>query len=110
MIRRRDRAALVQLARGIVRGDLMIVDDDPLWVTPLIFMAEAIASARNLGAVLVPVGPHLGGWWVNGKVPGIVVQCTLVAKGDMPALRKLVDEMQAALYPDEDQATQSKET
>lgn len=104
VIRRRDDQALTALARGIVRGDYLIVGGRREWLTSLAFMAEHLAGCSNLGLVLVPVDPHLGGYWVNGAVPGLTLTCTPVAKGDMRALQRKVDAMNAALYPERTEA------
>ena len=99
MLRRATPERLVELARGIVRGDYLVPTDAADWQTSLSLMAPSIVSAHNLGAVLVPVGPHLGGYWLNGRVPGVTLSCVLVAKGDLRALQRHVDAMNAALYP-----------
>lgn len=100
VIRRATDERLTELARGIVRGDYLTADTSRDWLHSLCMMAETIASMTNLGALLVPVGPHLGGVWLNGRVPGVTIQAVPVAKGDMPALRRKVDAMNAALFPE----------
>jgi len=100
VIRRADDDRLTELARGIVRNDYLIVDDRPEWSTSLLFMAESLVAYRNLGLVLVPVAPHLGGLWINGAVPGVTVSCVPVAKGDVARLSRKVDDMNAALFPE----------
>lgn len=100
VIRRADDARLTELARGIVRKDYLIVDNDPSWRTSLALIAGGFGQARNLGMILVPVAPHLGGYWINGVAPGVTLECVLVAKGDMPALKRKVDAMNAALFPE----------
>lgn len=99
VVPRVDDERIIELARGIVRGDYLVVDEDGDWLTSLILIGSAIAEARNVGLVLVPVGPHLGGYWINGRVPGVTLECVMVAKGDMPKLLRRVKAMEEALFP-----------
>lgn len=99
VIRRASAERLTELARGIVRFEFLIVDGAREWQTSLLLMSEELTKVRNLGAILVPVGPHLGGYWLNGKVPGITLSVVMVAKGDLRDLQRRVDAMNAALYP-----------
>ena len=101
VIRRATPERLTELARGIARGDYMVADDSRDWLHSLMMMGPSISKASNLGLILVPVGPHLGGYWLNGRVPGVTITCVLVAKGDMRELQKRVDTMNAALYPED---------
>lgn len=99
MIRRAGDERLTELARGIVRGEYLVADTSPDWLHSLMMMGGAIADTRNVGLVLVPVDPHLGGYWLNGRVPGVTITCVMVAKGDVSDLQRRVDRMNAALYP-----------
>lgn len=92
---------LTELARGIARGDYLIADDSKDWLLSLSMMGEAISSADNLGLILVPVNPHLGGYWLNGSVPGVTITCVLVALEDVPELQTRVETMMQALFPDD---------
>lgn len=109
MLRRSSSERLTELARGIVRREYLIVDDSPEWKISLSMVAEGIVNVRNLGAILVPVAPHMRGYWINDTAPGVTLTCTLVAKGDLPELQKRVDAMHAALYPDETKADEPSE-
>lgn len=100
MVRRATSERLTELARGIVRGDYLIVDDTRDWQVSLAMVAGSLVATRNLGLVLVPVGPHLGGYWINGNVPGVTLTCVMVAKGHLSERSRRVDTMNAALYPD----------
>lgn len=100
MIRRASDERLTELARGIARRDYLIADASREWVGALMLMAPALAKHSNLGTVLVPVAPHTGGMWVNGKCPAVVLECVPVAKGDLPALERKLTAMHAALYPE----------
>ena len=99
VIRRATPERLTELARGIVRGDYLIVDDDRDWQVSLSLIAGAL-QARNLGLILVPVQPHMRGYWLNGRVPALTLECALVAKGDVKDLQRRVDTMNAALFPE----------
>ena len=100
-LRRADSQRLTELARGLAKNEYLAVDVErvPEWTTSLMMIADGIVNVRNLGVILVPVGPHMGGYWINGRVPAVTLTCVLVAKGDMPELRRRLKEMNAALYP-----------
>jgi len=102
-IRRISPERLVELARGVVRGDYLIVEDDRDWQTSLMLLAAAGAFDRvpNLGTILVPTGGvHARGRWLNGRVPAATFECVMVAKGDVPALARHIERMNAALFPE----------
>lgn len=103
LIRRAEPERLTHLARGVVRGDYLVVDmkAHPEWGMSLAFIAEGIMNVRNLGMILVPVASHQKGYWINGAVPGVTLECVLVAKGDLPDLRRRIKKMNDALFPDE---------
>ncbi len=92
---------LTELARGIACGDYLVVDGDNAdWTLSLALIADSIIDAGDdLGLVLVPVGPHMGGYWINGRVPGVTVTCTFVAAGDVAELQERLNRMHDALYP-----------
>jgi hypothetical protein len=93
---------LVELARGIVRGDYMTADpDDREWQASLILMAAKLAECQNMGAVLVPMGPHRRGLWLNGRVPAVTFEVVVVPGEDIPELRRLVINMNMALWPEQ---------
>lgn len=102
VIRRKTAGEIVELARRIVTDRLLIVNPEryPEWGTSLLWMAESLNEIRNLGAVLVPVAPHLGKYWLNGHVPAVTFVCEVVAKGDLPALAHEIERMEAALFPE----------
>lgn len=100
-LERADDGRLIAMARAIVRGDSIVVDDAPEWRMALAMLASEIARYRNLGAILVPVAPHRRGYWINDKAPGVVLEVSLVAKEDLPALQQRINSMRAALYPEE---------
>jgi hypothetical protein len=90
---------LTELARGIVRNDYLVVDDDPVWATSMLMLAAGFTDAEGeIGLILVPVAPHLGGYWINGKAPGVTVTCTLVHRDDVDELNTRMQRMWDALY------------
>jgi len=102
-VRRKPAEELAHLARGVVRGDYLIVQADDDWRASLALLAAAGAFDRvpNLGTILVPTGgPNGRGYWLNGRVPACTFECVMVAKGDMPALIAHVERMNAALWPE----------
>lgn len=106
VIKRRTEEQLVELARGIVTDHTMIADlNDRDWQHSLALLLPALAEYRNLGCVLVPLGPHMSGYWLNGKVPGITLQVMAVAKGDLRHLDVLIKTMHKALHPERETTT-----
>lgn len=102
VVQRATSQRLTELARGLARGEYLIADDRREWLASLLFMAEPLAACSNLGIVLVPVAPHLGGHWVNGIAPGVTVQCVPVAREDVDELVRRWSAMHAALHPDDE--------
>jgi len=103
-VRRAPKERIIELARGLTRGDYLIVDDAPEWEMSLFLMAATGAFDRvpNIGAILVPTfGPNGKGRWLNGRVPAATFEVVLVAKGDMPTLRRHWTAMHEALHPDD---------
>jgi hypothetical protein len=101
-VERATEERLTEFARGIVTGDYMLAQgDDPDWQASLSLIASAITEHDNVGAVLVPVAPHMGGPWLNGRVPAMTMSLDLVAVEDVPALQEKVDTMWTALHPEE---------
>lgn len=103
VIRRKSADEITRIARRVITDKLIIVDFERYpdqWRTSLLLMADHLSQVRNLGAVLVPVAPHLRGYWLSGIVPGITLECELVAKGDVPALAREIERMHAALFPE----------
>ena len=100
---------LTEYARRLVTGDLMVADlNDRDWQTSLGLILAAWAEDEtkvpgNLGKILVPVGPHMGGYWLNGRVPGFTHQIICVAQEDMEELRAIYEPMINALYPGTEQ-------
>lgn len=91
---------IVRLAREIVTGDLLIVDlEDQNWQASMMLLLSGWEIPENLGLIVVPVGPHLSGLWLYGRVPGVTVQATLIAEENLAALQAEVDRMHAALFP-----------
>jgi|SRR5215471_2980534 len=102
-VRRHPPERITELARGLVRGDYLVVEERPEWRTSLMLMAAGGLFDRvpNLGAILVPTyGVHARGRWINGVAPAATFECVLVAKGDVPALTRQWQAMWDALHPD----------
>jgi hypothetical protein len=97
-------AKIIEYARGIVSNDILVVDlTDHAWESSMALLMFAIARDAippNVGAILVPVRPHLRGYWLNGAVPAVALECYLVPVEDLPGLRAHVDNMWTALHPD----------
>lgn len=102
--RRKPETELIRIARGVVTGDYLVpgvhgsVDE---WQVSLMLFVPYIKACRNLGMVVVPMQPHMGGRWLNGSIPGITIEAEFVAKGDMKVLTRHIEAMEAALHPEE---------
>ena len=95
-----DQERIVEWARGIVTGELLVADlSNTAWQISLALMIPELAKMPNLGAILVPKGPHLAMHWVNNTAPGVTVTCTPIAREDLEALDAEIARMNAALYP-----------
>lgn len=91
---------VITTARGIVTGQLMIVDlERHEWQMSLALMMEALADLPNLGAILVPLEPHQGGRWINGIAPGCTMKLRTVAEEDVERVNIEVRRMHDVLYP-----------
>ena len=95
-------AELIATARGIVTGELMVADlRDRDWHTSLALLLSGVEDrGGTIGLVLVPRGPHLRGYWLNGQVPAVSFEAKCVHVNDVRALSDLVDTMNSALYPE----------
>lgn len=96
-------AEITEYARGIVTGQLMVADlSDSSWQASLMLLLGHLAEIPNVGLILVPLGPHQHGYWINGVAPGVTLSAKLVAQEDLDALQAEVSRMSKALFPDQD--------
>ena len=101
-------AEVHELALGIYRDQYLIVDDDPYWGSALMFMAPTLLEHQHeLGGVLVPLAPHMGGLW-GGNVPALVLECKLISKPSWIRLSDEYDRILAATQPAADTAPEPK--
>lgn len=101
-----DRETIVELARGIATGQMMIANpEEPDWASSLALLFGAYLTGGippNVGLIVVPKGPHLGSYWLNGHVPAVTLQAYLVPSESFPELEEAYAEMVQVLYPDRD--------
>lgn len=99
--------AIVETARRMVTGDLMVADpNDRDWQMSLWLLIAAMENRPpNLGLILVPLGPHMSGRWLNGRVPGVTFEATFVAEEDVTALGEEYERMWKALHPEPKEIT-----
>lgn len=60
-------------------------------------MASALRDVENLGAIIVPVAPHMGGRWLNGYVPGVTVELSIIPSESVEAVDAEITRMREAL-------------
>jgi hypothetical protein len=99
-----DDETVLDYARQIVTDKMLVADlSDRDWQMSLALIISAMDEdggpeiPPNIGAVLVPVAPHLKGYWLNGRVPGVTISAVLVASESMDPLRAQVSRMLEAL-------------
>lgn len=101
---RMTHAQIVETARGIVTGELLVADlSRREWQASLALLLGGISQreAQRIGLVLVPMGPHHHLYWINNIAPGCTFEARLVHRNDVARLDAEVSRMQAALYPEE---------
>lgn len=91
---------ITELARGVVTDQWLIVDiEDERWQQSLTLLLQAARGVpENIGAVLVPVAPHLRGWW-TGSIPAVTLEAQYVPGSDLEQLYAEINRMNAALWP-----------
>jgi hypothetical protein len=96
-----DDARITELARGIVTNQYLVADINELrWVQSLMLMLQiAQGVPPNVGAVLVPVAPHLRGYWTD-DVPAVTLQAQYVPQANLAHLQAEITRMNTALWPD----------
>jgi hypothetical protein len=96
---------VIETARRIVTGDLMVADlSNRSWQTSLALILTGLKDTDIrqgwIGLIVVPKGPHLSGFWLNGTAPGCTFEASLIHINDLPRLDVEIARMQAALYPE----------
>jgi hypothetical protein len=94
-------AEIVELARGVVTQSWLVADlKNYRWRQSLSLVIDDPDDAPpNVGAVLVPVAAHLGGYW-DRNIPAVTLTCRFVATESLEALEAEITRMQAALFPE----------
>lgn len=93
-------ARLTELARGVVTDKWLIADmEDERWQHSLTLLIQLLGGIpTNVAALLVPVAPHLRGWW-NGNIPAVTVEVQYVPEEDLDELRSTINQMTTVLWP-----------
>lgn len=101
-LRRLDDTSLTELARGIVTDKYLVADmADETWQSSLTLLVQGLKGVPpNVGLVVVPVAPHLKGYWANGNIPAVTLSVQFVPEEDLAALQAKIDVMSAVLWPD----------
>jgi hypothetical protein len=97
---RLDDELRTELARKIVLHEMLVADlTNPAWQTSLALIIAGLdeSAIPDIGLILVPLAPHMGGYWINGTAPGMTVAATLIHRDDVDELSAVVDRMGAAL-------------
>ena len=95
-----DHDQIVEWARGIVTGELMVADlENQAWQASLALLMTTLVQIPNVGLIVVPKGPHLSMPWINNTAPGCTVQCQMIAREDIEAVNQECERMYQALHP-----------
>jgi hypothetical protein len=94
---------IFEAARDVVTNVKMLADAlDRDWQHSLMLMLcgwDPIPSNAST-LFLVPVDTHMGGRWLNGKVPAVTLSARPVPAENTDALVAKCDELYAVLYPE----------
>jgi hypothetical protein len=90
-------------ARSVVTNLSLLADArDRDWQHSLMLLLCGLdpvpPNASNL--FVVPMGPHMSGRWLNGKVPGVTISATMVPVENAEALVAKIMEFDALLNPE----------
>jgi hypothetical protein len=97
-------ADIVRYARGVITQEYMLANANDIdWYHSLILLiAHWNPRPENISSLfLVPMAPHAGGRWLNGRVPGVTISAVPVAMESVDALIAKCDEFYRLLHPDE---------
>lgn len=98
-------AEIVSYARGVITQEYMLADvvNDRDWNASLMLLIcgwdPMPANASCL--FLVPLAPHQGGRWLNGRVPALTMKATCVPMESTEPLIMKCREFHALLHPEE---------
>ena len=98
-------ADIVRYARGVITQEYMLANyNDRDWQHSLMLLVSGMAEKGfppNASALfLVPMAPHASGRWLNGRVPGLTMSCTMVPTENVDALLAKCDEFYKLLHPE----------
>ncbi len=96
---------IIRYARGVITQEYMLADArDRDWSQSLMLLICGLdpmpPNASTL--FLVPMGPHMSGRWLNGRVPALTFTATIVPMENTEALVAKVFEFHKMLNPDPD--------
>lgn len=99
---------VIEAARDIVTNVSLVADlADRDWQMSLALMVSGLARYTNLGLILVPMAPHHHMHWLNGRVPGITMKCTPIARESTEAISRAINKMTMALGLEGDPDTEA---
>lgn len=95
-------AQIDEYARGVVTNTMLLADaTDRDWRASLMLILLGIGEPpENMSTImLVPMAEHMGGRWLNGRVPGVTMRAHPVPVEQVRQLLDRIDEMDRALNP-----------
>lgn len=109
---RMTEAQITETAREIVTNQLMIADlSQREWQDSLALLFSMVEDrGGTIGMILVPMGPHLRGYWINNRAPAVTWECRCVHRNDVERLRSTIEGMLSALHPDHPRLFEDGET
>lgn len=94
---------IIQFAREVVTQEAMLADvRDQDWSHSLMLMLCAWNPIpANLSTLfIVPMGPHMSGRWLNGRVPGVTISAKPVPMESAQALVEQIMAFDKLLHPE----------
>jgi len=96
-------AQIHEYAVGVVTNTMLLADaDDRDWQHSLALLLWGIAERmpENMSTIfLVPLAEHMGGRWLNGRVPGVTMRAHPVPLEQCQQLFDKIAELDRALRP-----------
>ena len=97
---------IVRYARGVVTQEYMLANvNDRDWQTSLMLLLSLWKEKdipENCSSVfLIPMSQHMGGRWLNGRVPAVTLSATAVAVESVEPLLEKIQEFWQLMNPEE---------
>ena len=99
---------ILKHARDVVTNTALFADaNDPDWGVSLMLLLSGWQDMPpHLSSLfIVPLAPHMGGRWLNRRVPGVTISCVAVPRESVVPLLAKTRELHTMLYPEANDGT-----